>query len=151
MSEKEPTSINLRTDHREWLERHGYNRSQFINNLLDDVRNGEQGVGYAAQEFEKRRLENKEEHYRKQLETVQEQKEAVEKDIVTEEEQHKETWREAVENIEPPADIEQLKGVTAEEWTPREDADIVHYYANELEISPAEFCEQYPDKRGELL
>lgn len=41
MSDRTPTSVNLRDDHREWMDNEDINRSGFINNLIEEYRQSE--------------------------------------------------------------------------------------------------------------
>lgn len=41
MSDKTPTSVNLRDDHREWMDQECINRSAFINDLIEEYRQSE--------------------------------------------------------------------------------------------------------------
>lgn len=41
MTDRTPTSVNLRDDHREWMEDENINRSGFINDLIEEYRQSE--------------------------------------------------------------------------------------------------------------
>lgn len=62
------------------------------------------------------------------------------------ERERRETWERALQNITPP----DLRSIDTEDWAPEEGDDAVKHYAAELNMTPAEFVEQYPDKREEL-
>ena len=41
MTDRTPTSVNLRDDHREWMDEENVNRSSFINELIEEYRQSE--------------------------------------------------------------------------------------------------------------
>jgi len=61
-----------------------------------------------------------------------------------------ELWEEAVQTITPP-DTSHLASVDVDpdEWEPEPQTEGVEYYADKLNITPQEFCQQYQAKRGE--
>jgi len=73
--------------------------------------------------------------------------ERIEKEENAEEERKRELWERAVTNIRPP----QLSSVDTETWQPETSDEAVQHFAAELEISPEEFVEHYPEKRAEVM
>jgi len=150
MSDKTRTSINLRDDHRDWLDKNGYNRSELINQLLDEYRSGEFGMETAIAEYRKRQIDAEIESLEKQLEIKKGERQDITENTTTEDEEQKQHWKEAVGNIEPPAHLRTTETTPdPEEWEPPIGNKKVEIYAERLGMSREEFSKQFPEKRRE--
>jgi len=149
MSKRVSTSVTLRKDHKDWLDKNGYNRSELINQLLDEFRSGESGMDAAIAEYRKRQIDAEIESLEKQLEIKEDERQDVTDNITTKDEKREQHWKDAVDNIQPPQSIHQLKGVNPAQWKPPVDNKKVRIYADRLGITNEEFIEQFPEKRRE--
>lgn len=130
-------------DNLEWLDSVCNNRSGYVNDILAEARKGDYDTQSVLTAFEQRKLQIEKNELKSKLEAVEE---AESKLNTMEEKQNRETWERAVQNIRPP----ELRSIDTENWAPEKDDDAVRHYAAELNLTPAEFVEQYPDKREEL-
>lgn len=71
MSDKEPTSVNLRKDHKDKMDARNINRSSLINDLLDKYFNGSNVVDEAVRDFRKRQLRSEIQNHENQLEQLE--------------------------------------------------------------------------------
>jgi len=142
MSKKRVT-LTLSEENLEWLDSVCNNRSGYVNDILAEARKGDYDTQSVLTAFEQRKLEIERQQLEAELDAVKEAEKELES---MEQQQERETWERAVQNITPP----DLRSIDTEGWAPEENNDAVEHYAAELNITPAEFVEQYPEKREEL-
>jgi uncharacterized membrane-anchored protein len=142
MSKKRVT-LTLSEDNLEWLDSVCNNRSGYVNDILAEARKGDYDTQSVLTAFEQRKLELERQQLESKLKAVREAEQELES---MEQQQERETWERALQNITPP----DLRSIDTEDWAPEENDDAVKHYAAELNMTPAEFVEQYPDKREEL-
>lgn len=142
MSKKRVT-LTLSEDNLEWLDSVCNNRSGYVNDILAEARKGDYDTQSVLTAFEQRKLEIERQQLEAELDAVKEAEQELES---MEQQQERETWERALQNITPP----DLRSIDTEDWAPEEGDDAVKHYAAELNMTPAEFVEQYPDKREEL-
>ena len=142
MSKKRVT-LTLSEDNLEWLDSVCNNRSGYVNDILAEARKGDYDTQSVLTAFEQRKLEIERQQLEAELDAVKEAEQELES---MEQQQERETWERALQNITPP----DLRSIDTEDWAPEENDDAVKHYAAELNMTPAEFVEQYPDKREEL-
>lgn len=130
-------------DNLEWLDSVCNNRSGYVNDILAEARKGDYDTQSVLTAFEQRKLELERQQLESKLKAVREAEQELES---MEQQQERETWERALQNITPP----DLRSIDTEDWAPEENDDAVKHYAAELNMTPAEFVEQYPDKREEL-
>jgi hypothetical protein len=79
--EKTPVSVNLRDDHKEWMDAENINRSALVNDLIEQYRNGPAKAEYAAKEYRKQQLQVDIEKARAEINTKKPQLERIEEEL----------------------------------------------------------------------
>lgn len=97
MTEKQIVSVSLTEENVEWLDAQTNNRSAYLNDVIDEIREGG-GSAAVIREFERRRLESQRKSIKAQLDTVTDQLEAIESMESKQEQQQNEVIERCVEN-----------------------------------------------------
>lgn len=134
MSEKKPTSVNLRLDHIEWLDRENINRSALFNDLLDEYRFGRSYAENAAAEYMLQELELKERAKESELDAIREQRRVI---------------KERQESVSE--ESEEIIEWCLENWSylPDEIDAGVKNQAKKTDMEPEELLEEVADRWGE--
>jgi hypothetical protein len=147
MTEKEPTSINLRTDHKNWMDEKSINRSELINELLEEYRNGGQRSERAAKEYRKQQLSVDVAKLQSELETKTSQLQRIENElnsIDNEKEQEREqVIQEAVETFTPSVNY---RSKSTEQLIPDANHEDMQYYAKQTDMDAETFREIVVDR-----
>jgi len=94
---KERISVSLTTENVEWLDAQTNNRSAYLNDVINEIREGG-GSAAVIREFERRRLESQKASIKAQLDTVTDQLEAIESMESKEQRKQQEVIERCVEN-----------------------------------------------------
>lgn len=105
MSEKTPTSVNLRDAHIDRMDQRGLNRSELVNRLLDEYFDGGEAVSAAVEQYHIRQLKAQEEAAKAQFEAAREQRRKAEESVTTAEDKAEERFAEVAAEMDGiPAD-----------------------------------------------
>lgn len=88
-------------------------------------------------------LSSEQENVEELVREIERLKKRKENELSREEKQERNVWLRALDNISPPP----LSHIDEETWTPDPNDNAVQAYANELDMDPKEFADQYPEKR----
>ena len=106
---KSPVSVNLREDHKEWMDAENINRSSLINELITQYRNGPTQAEYAAKEYRKQQLQTDIAQAKTTIETKQEQLERIESELSKLKEKESKQNRKEIETAAKALDVTELK------------------------------------------
>jgi hypothetical protein len=140
---KQRVTLTLEEENVEWMDSVCNNRSAYVNDIITEARRGDYNTTDILTAFERKKLDVEQKQLEAKLEAVQEAK----KEFQTKEEQQaQETWKRALQRIERPT----LRSIDTDDWRPDTESDVVRHFADELGMTPEEFCEQYPEKYEEI-
>jgi len=143
---KKNISATVDEDVYEYLQQGHVNCSGLVNDLVR--RHMEGGSDDLLREFREQQLLEEAEEFESRAERKRERAEKIREATEKEAEEEKaELWGRAVEEITPP----QLSHIDTETWQPETSNEAVQHFAAELEISPEQFVERYPEKRTEVM
>lgn len=140
MAEKEPTSVNLRVDHKDWMDSESINRSQLINKLLTEYRSSDGGESDAVKQLRATQLETEIRTHQKTAEMKQNELESLEENITGTEEHETTVWNEA------------LSELSFSEFSVTDDVMIdspdgmIQYYAEELNMDTETFVNELTER-----
>lgn len=139
-----PTSVNLEDDHSEWLDQRNMNRSDFINQLIDQYRSNDGRMEEAIQEFRAEQL--LEEATELETESQRKQREAERK------RQKAQEYLKANETAEQQtgAELEEARETLEAANTPLDPANpAVQKQAEKVGMTPVELVDELKDGGGE--
>jgi seryl-tRNA(Sec) selenium transferase len=96
---KSPTSVNLREDHKEWMDSQSINRSELINELLEQYRKTDGVESDAIRRFRAKQLETQIDAKENEVSLLKQELEEIQSNITTKEERKAELWEQAVSSL----------------------------------------------------
>lgn len=99
MSDREPRSVNFDVDNLQWMDENIGNRSEFINDLIHQYRQGTSEMNDAVARFRLEQLAQQEASLETRLESIRSEKEAVRDNLNVAEEIKESELEEARENL----------------------------------------------------
>lgn len=100
MSEKEPTSVNLKVAHKKWMDSENINRSQLINELITQYRTGKRDMDKTLKQFRLNQLEREMRSKESEMELLREEKSELENSLTQAEEEKNELMQDVKEKLE---------------------------------------------------
>jgi len=156
--DRTPTTVNLNDGHRDRMDNRNLNRSDVVNEALDYYWESKGHVENALVEHRRDELEQKADALESRAEKKREQAKELQEtdspgceDVGGVDNQRNETWRDAVTTIEPPETKLKSASDTNDDWAPSVDSNGVSFWADQLGVTPREFCDLYAEKRKELV
>lgn len=142
MSDRTPTSVNLETDHAEWMDRENINCSELVNDLIDRYRSGRSQIDDAVREMRIEQLESEVDSLSTEAERKRE-----ELDQLREEHTRAEDFREE----QLPEALEALSNIPSGKRGP--DNPAVQHWADKLQMTATELLAELDeaDDYGESL
>jgi len=124
---RKPTSVNLEEEHIEWMEERNINRSELVNKLIEEYKNGESIAESAISTVKVDELEMKEKAKEKELELIREKKATYQK---------KQKRKKESQRAELPEAIDALSGIDLEVGNP-----AVENWAEQLNMTQEELIQ----------
>lgn len=96
---KSPTSVNLREDHKSWMDSENINRSKLINDLITEYRNSRGVESDAVKRLRAQQLETELESTRSKASLLEDELESVKQDITSPDEKREAKWDETMSKL----------------------------------------------------
>lgn len=132
---RNPTSVNLEEEHREWMDRENLNRSDFINHLIDAYRGGSGVVETTMNHYRKREIQTEMQSLERKLEILEEEYEELDRDLTS-------TGEAKAVVLDQAADTLSSHQLHA-------DSNPVEFWANKAEMDKEEFLSEMEDRVDE--
>lgn len=124
MGEKSRVTLNLSTDNVEWVDQNYGNRSRFVNDLINQYRQGTSEMNEAVARFRYEQLNAQEASLEARLESIRSEKETVSETLTTQEERRQDVVEQAARELTVPADPENLAII---EWADRAEMPVEEF------------------------